>query len=123
MRKALEVVLLTLVIVCSVKALDTNEINGATTDLRAPATTERVVLKTPYGAIVLNLLPDNAPLAVKAVKTLASSNSCDGCKFYRAEARPLQSKGEKEEGPPYALLQGQLDLPTPVPLEGKKEVK
>lgn len=123
MRKTY-LILLTAVIACSVDALDTNEIDGAAVDLRAPAVNDRVVLKTPYGSIVLNLLPDNAPLAVKAVKALAStSGSCDGCKFYRAEARPLQSKGEKEEGPPYALLQGQLDLPTPVPLEGKKEVK
>lgn len=92
-------------------------VNASGAKLRAAA--NRVGLQTPYGRIVLRLLPDNAPNAVAAVKKLAAAQGCLKCNFYRNEARPETSN---PEGPPYGLLQGELDVP-PVPLEGSLSIK
>ena len=83
----------------------------------------RVAIQTPYGRINIKLLPENAPLAAEAVRKLATENGCEDCKFYRAEARPLASRGQGVEGPPYALLQGQFNLPKVPAGEGDMEVK
>jgi hypothetical protein len=75
---------------------------------------DRVALNTPYGRIVLRLLPNNAPRAAALVLQLARDGGCDAaCKFYRAEARPSTFRGEPPEGPPYALLQGSLQMKFP----------
>lgn len=83
----------------------------------------RIALQTPYGRINIRLLRDNAPQAAEAVHKLATENGCDDCQFYRAEARPLASKGQQPEGPPYALLQGQMNLPAIPAMEGDMEVQ
>ena len=84
---------------------------------------DRVALLTPFGRIVFKLLPDNAPKAVAALQAAAKRRDCRDCKFYRAEARPNEAMGQPPTGPPYALLQGQLTLPSPVPLEGRMELR
>ena len=85
---------------------------------------DRVALNTPYGRIVLKLLPENAPHTVAAVRRLARERGCTpaACNFYRAEARPNYDMDELPEGPPYALLQGTLALKFPAS-EGKMPVR
>jgi hypothetical protein len=85
---------------------------------------DRVLLLTPYGRIFLRLLPKNAPNAVAAVQGHAERHGCtEKCKFYRTEARPRSDLDEPPEGPPYALLQGSLDLAAPPKSEGNLDVK
>ena len=88
-----------------------------------PETIERIALHTPYGRIVIKLLSDNSPRAAAAVRQHAISKGCKGCNFYRAEARPSQKKHQPKDGPPYALLQGSLNLPEIPGSEGDREVK
>jgi Cyclophilin type peptidyl-prolyl cis-trans isomerase/CLD len=87
------------------------------------ATIDRIALHTPYGRIVVKLLDDNAPLAAAAVRQHAIDKGCKECKFYRAEARPSEKKHQPKEGPPYALLQGSMNLPDIPGSEGDIEVK
>jgi hypothetical protein len=86
-------------------------------------TIERIALHTPYGRIVIKLLSENAPLAAAAVRQQAISKGCKGCNFYRNEARPSLKKQQPKEGPPYALLQGSMNLPEIPGSEGDIEVK
>jgi hypothetical protein len=84
---------------------------------------DRIALHTPYGRIVVKLLSDNAPRAAAAVRQHAISKGCNDCNFYRAEARPSEVKHQPKEGPPYALLQGSMNLPEIPESEGDMEVK
>ncbi|KAL4518343.1 hypothetical protein Ndes2526A_g01220 [Nannochloris sp. 'desiccata'] len=84
---------------------------------------DRIALHTPYGRIVVKLLSDNAPRAAAAVRQHAISKGCKDCNFYRAEARPSQEKHQPKEGPPYALLQGSMNLREIPGSEGDIEVK
>eukprot|EP01025_Chloroclados_australasicus_P033644 TRINITY_DN3435_c1_g1_i1.p2 TRINITY_DN3435_c1_g1~~TRINITY_DN3435_c1_g1_i1.p2 ORF type:complete len:198 (+),score=3.08 TRINITY_DN3435_c1_g1_i1:80-673(+) len=61
-----------------------------------------VVLRTPYGKMVIELLLENAPLTCNQVLHLAKQG-CNSCRFYRAEDNPKVGAG-----PPYGLLQGSL---------------
>lgn len=84
---------------------------------------DRVILRTPYGGIVVKLLSANAPHAAAAVRQHAISKGCKDCNFYRAEARPDEERHQPKEGPPYALLQGSMNLPDIPRSEGDMEVK
>jgi len=84
---------------------------------------DRIKLQTPYGAIVVKLMSDNAPHAAAAVRQHAISKGCKDCNFYRAEARPSEEKHQPKQGPPYALLQGAMNLPEIPRSEGDMEVK
>ena len=86
-------------------------------------TIDRIALHTPYGRIVVRLLESNAPHAAALVRELAISEGCKDCNFYRAEARPSEKKHQPKDGPPYALLQGSLNLPEIPGSEGDLEVK
>ena len=90
--------------------------------LNTPETIDRIALHTPYGRIVIKLLDSNAPKAAEAVRQLAISKGCKDCNFYRAEARPSETKHQPKDGPPYALLQGSLNLPEIPGSEGDIEV-
>lgn len=87
-----------------------------------PDGSPRVALVSPYGKIVLRLLTDNAPASAALVLQQAKDGTCADCNFYRAEARPDRSKGDPAEGPPYALLQGQLSCSRKPPTEGRLPV-
>lgn len=81
---------------------------------------ERIAFQTPYGRINVKLFPDNAPNAVAIVRDLAVKDGCENCNFYRNEARsPLLLP----EGPPYGLLQGEMDVKESIPLEGSLQIK
>lgn len=83
---------------------------------------DRIALLTPYGRIVIRLDTENAPKTVNAiVEKIKSDPSCNDCEFYRAEARP--SKNDPEMGPPYGLLQGELNIPQKLTREGKASVR
>lgn len=94
--------------------------DGSFTEINSP---DRVELLSRYGRIVLKLLSDGAPNACAAVRRLAEQRGCINCNFYRAEARPNSGKGQPPEGPPYALLQGKLDVEARKEQEGKIPIK
>lgn len=104
-----------------------NKFNGSQKSLRvrpdSSGASRRIALLTPYGRIILRLLDSNAPNAVASIERQAQIQQCDGCNFYRAEARPNVDQGQALTGPPYGLLQGRMDLPDPIALEGAIPVK
>eukprot|EP00887_Chlorella_sp_A99_P003456 scaffold7.g3456.t1 len=60
-----------------------------------------------FGTIPLRVYPDISPKTARMVWDLAVARGCTHatCKFYRNEAKPAGG-----EGPPYALLQGQMNI-------------
>ncbi|KAI3426472.1 hypothetical protein D9Q98_008839 [Chlorella vulgaris] len=84
----------------------------------AGAVGRSVVLHTQFGPIKVKLLEQLAPRTTALVWDLAEKRGCRNCAFYRNEARPRLGSG-----PPYALLQGRLDVPEVPPREGAIEVK
>lgn len=75
-----------------------------------------VGLETNLGTLHIQLLPGCAPRSVDHFIELLGLRNCAGCRFYRAEGRGnvWDAKGEHEKnvafGPPYALLQGTLEV-------------
>ncbi|KAJ7950740.1 Peptidyl-prolyl cis-trans isomerase [Quillaja saponaria] len=74
-----------------------------------------VGLKTEYGILRVQLLPDCAPRSVAYILELLTVHHCVGCHIYRAESRGSfwDSEGSHIEnapfGPPFALIQGTLE--------------
>ncbi|KQK24187.1 uncharacterized protein LOC100821550 [Brachypodium distachyon] len=75
-----------------------------------------VGLETNLGTLHIQLLPDFAPRSVDYFIELLGLHNCAGCRFYRAEGRGhlWDAKGEHVKnaafGPPYALLQGTMEV-------------
>ncbi|CAL4928549.1 unnamed protein product [Urochloa decumbens] len=75
-----------------------------------------VGLETNLGTLHIQLLPGCAPRSVDYFVELLGLRNCAGCRFYRAEGRGnvWDTKGDHEKnaafGPPYALLQGTLEV-------------
>ncbi|KAF7051529.1 hypothetical protein CFC21_059762 [Triticum aestivum] len=75
-----------------------------------------VGLETSAGTLRVQLLPDCAPHSVDYFIELLRLHNCAGCRFYRAEGRGhlWDAKGDHVKnaafGPPYALLQGTLEV-------------
>ncbi|NP_001392911.1 uncharacterized protein LOC100276268 isoform 2 [Zea mays] len=75
-----------------------------------------VGLETNLGTLHIQLLPGCAPRSVDHFIELLGLRNCAGCRFYRAEGRGnvWDAKGDHEKnvafGPPYALLQGTLEV-------------
>ncbi|CAM0871318.1 unnamed protein product [Alopecurus aequalis] len=75
-----------------------------------------VGLETNLGTLRIQLLPDCAPHSVDYFIELLGLHNCAGCRFYRAEGRGNQWDAEGDHvqnaafGPPYALLQGTLEV-------------
>ena len=75
-----------------------------------------VGLETSAGTLRIQLLPDCAPHSVDYFIELLRLHNCAGCRFYRAEGRGhlWDAKGDHVKnaafGPPYALLQGTLEV-------------
>uniref|UniRef100_A0ACD5ZN43 Uncharacterized protein n=1 Tax=Avena sativa TaxID=4498 RepID=A0ACD5ZN43_AVESA len=73
-------------------------------------------LETNLGTLRIQLLPDCAPRSVDYFIELLGLHNCAGCRFYRAEGRgQLWDAGGNHienaaSGPPYALLQGTLEV-------------
>ncbi|KAG2544252.1 uncharacterized protein LOC120689519 [Panicum virgatum] len=73
-------------------------------------------LETNLGTLHIQLLPGCAPRSVDYFIDLLGLHSCAGCRFYRAEGRGnvWDAEGNHEKnaafGPPYALLQGTLEV-------------
>ncbi|XP_022678754.1 uncharacterized protein LOC101771486 isoform X2 [Setaria italica] len=82
-----------------------------------------VELETNIGTLHIQLLPGCAPRSVDYFIELLGLRNCAGCRFYRAEGRGnvWDAKGNHERnaafGPPYALLQGTLEVDG-VPFKG-----
>lgn len=75
-----------------------------------------VGLETHLGVLHIQLLPGCAPHSVDYFIELLGLRNCAGCRFYRAEGRGnvWDAKGGHEKnvafGPPFALLQGTLEV-------------
>ncbi|KAL6847671.1 hypothetical protein ACP4OV_022459 [Aristida adscensionis] len=75
-----------------------------------------VGLETSLGTLRIQLLPGCAPRSVDYFIELLGLRNCAGCRFYRVEGRGnlWDAKGDHEKnaafGPPYALLQGTLEV-------------
>ncbi|XP_037433375.1 uncharacterized protein LOC119300542 [Triticum dicoccoides] len=75
-----------------------------------------VGLETSAGTLGIQLLPDCAPHSVDYFIELLRLHNCAGCRFYRAEGRGAlwDAKGDHVKnaafGPPYAVLQGTLEV-------------
>ncbi|XP_021280386.1 uncharacterized protein LOC110413766 isoform X1 [Herrania umbratica] len=92
-----------------------------------------VKLKTEYGALHVKLLPDCAPHSVTYILELLALHHCAGCQFYRAESRgnSWDPQGNHIEhatfGPPFALIQGTLEVHGPafkdIPVEACPTVR
>ncbi|KAM7472018.1 hypothetical protein LguiA_010201 [Lonicera macranthoides] len=73
-------------------------------------------LETDYGILHLKLFPDCAPHSVSYILELLALRHCAGCEFHRAESRgnSWDSGGNHIEnapfGPPFALIQGTLEV-------------
>jgi len=82
-----------------------------------------VALETSLGTLHIQLLPGCAPRSVDYFIELLGLHSCAGCRFYRAEGRGnvWDAEGNHDKnaafGPPYALLQGTLEVDG-VPFKG-----
>eukprot|EP00249_Psilotum_nudum_P012627 c23891_g1_i3 orf=566-1633(+) len=69
-----------------------------------------------HGAIHIKLLPECAPASVLYLLELLKVRHCAGCQFYRAEGRGTtwdiegNPKYKNQAGPPYALIQGTLEV-------------
>ncbi|KAI4369976.1 hypothetical protein MLD38_018365 [Melastoma candidum] len=73
-------------------------------------------LETEHGTMHIKLFPECAPRSVAYILELLTLRHCAGCQFFRAESggRFWDAEGNhiKNEpfGPPYALLQGTLEV-------------
>lgn len=75
-----------------------------------------VALETEFGSIRIKLLPEYAPMSVAYLLELLKLRHCAGCHFYRAEGRggiwdvAGDRVNQSYAGPPYALVQGSLEV-------------